>query len=414
MTDANEDPVTGADVYKRKLIDDWSWEVMYYYNESPMVTDQNGEVIGSLSTPTHSGGYVLELEVINGSINQLIDRHFSASEFRLMLSLPKGKFFVNESFDITANLTYAQSGQPIENATVRIDIHRMIMNPDEKQGNEPPLHWENETSSSGIAVFTVNVSRRGDYHIEAQFDLPEGGGGSSTQFLAREFNITASSDMTEYAPGDAVHINVTVFNSTGSPLPQGTPVTISLEYVEFKGTSDNSTAIDESMVSLDSNGNASTILNIPLNATSGPYVILISVNQSGLSDEEEYMIVVHGSGSETNATLSDSGPFQPKQFINLTITTNASQNLSMAPFVLHMTRTEGAVPMSEFMGGGPGSDKETFYESPVYTNSTGGAHVMLLTRRQPGNYTAFIPFFYKNQEFFDEPADIAFVNYEVM
>ena len=70
--------------------------------------------------------------------------------------------------------------------------------------------------------------------------------------------------------------------------------------------------------------------------------------------------------------------------------------------------------MSEIMGGGPESGKEDSYKSSIYTNSTGDAHIMILTQPKSGNYTALIPFFYKNQQFFGEPVDIALVGYSVI
>ncbi len=133
-----------------------------------------------------------------------------------------------------------------------------------------------------------------------------------------------------------------------------------------------------------------------------------------------YIVILHAAGG-VNYTFDETGSNDmlivnsSEMFgVNMHVSSPLTQ---MDRMVMHLKKTGDAVPMSQMMGGGPESNKEDWYESPLYFNATGDLHVNILARQEPGTYYAFIPLLEKGAGMMFGPGsmlDLAFINYRVI
>ncbi len=440
VTDNNGNPVTGT-VHKDRLVDEWTWSIIEEYSEQIDLSSL-GEVSGNITSPSEPGQYMLEMRIENSSVTQNMNRWFRIQGLRVKAQLDKSKYFTNEDPILTIQVNDT-SGDPVGGAWISLDVFSMMKGPMEGDGEEDntsggsyetsSIYINNNTDADGRWVVNLtqafesqeaNLSS-GDYMLFGQVDKADYGWTEfESNFMIRILNTSVNlGGSSEFQPGDSVPVFVTVLNASGEPV-EGINISASLEVMQMMGP-ENESEEDEGMLAEHSGqtndtGMFDTILQIPpYENVTGPAVVFVEIEDrymgQNISEEEQFLIVVHSLSSRLNIT-GESGPHSAGDMFSIHIEGNLTANLAMAPFVRHMAKTGDAVPMFEIMGGGPSSGKEDYYENSLYFNTTGAIHAKVLARSNPGNYTLMIPFFDKDsQSMMDsEPEDVLLYDYEVV
>ncbi len=437
VTDKNGNPIQGK-IYKDKLVDPYSWNVLQEYNEQ-FDLDANGEYMGNITTPSNPGEFELELRVENSSITQQLWRHFQVTAMDAKVSLAKDVFFKGEHVIATVNVT--NDSGPVENAVVQLRLFSMMKGPmdgggecnessnescDQYQSNE--IQMNNNTDSTGIATFNMTYWANGtlnssDYMLQGDVNTQDWSLWARVEktFMVRGLNTTVTIPQS-FIPGDTIPVNITSLNQSGAPA-EGLNVTVELMKMMMgppEEDNESDSALAECSGLINDTGQLDCQLQIPSwSNITGPAVVLIDIegelNGENISDSEEYLIVIHNPTADLQMTMS-SGPHDPGSMFDVWISCNASNiSLSVASFVRHMSKTGNAVPVFEVMGGGPESGKENYYENPMYFNSSAEVHLKVLAQEHPGNYTLMIPFFDKDTTsmMMAEPVEMMFSDYSV-
>ncbi len=428
MMDKDGKPVQGATIFKRKLIDQWNWqEIQSYSSDDNFTTDVYGEVRGNFTTPAQPGQYMLELDAVNGSTIQDIGRFFFIRGFNVDATFNEGKYWSGQTANLTVNVTN-MDGSPKQNAEVRGRVH-IMMGPDKDEGDQngsynPAMNevdlTSNWTDSSGIATFEIPNLNSSDYMANLEVCTQNMGCNHiSKPFTARDYDIRVVTDKFYYYPGDDVTVNISLLYQNGTYISNGYA---EVELIKFDDKEGECAEDEECEDILDEandtfNGNTTLTLSIPslsnMSGESGLFVMAGLDNNN--SDSEMYILPIKNAANNATIVSNGSTSVSAGTFLELNITTNATAELSVAPFVKHMSKVGGAIPMYEMFGGGPDSGKEDWYESPIYTDKdTGNVHMYIRARDTPGVYTALLMFFGKNQEMFHMASDMVTIEYVVI
>ncbi len=415
-------PIENATIILEKLVDDWTWTTVQTYNQI-FTTDDNGEVIINFTAPPQSGRYMLISTIDYNNTRQEIARWFEIKSLNVKIIPQKEKFYEGENIVIYVNVTDpTNNSAPVFNATVNLDIHTFCKNPEECAASfNQGANLVGSTNESGIATFSINTTENNltssDLQVWAFVNDPNKGWAEGMKtIILRRYNISVTGTSMEYSVNDNVTFEVTVLNPDGSnPQPQ-LYVRAGLE--SMKMTGGNSTELINVIHQLDINYTNFTI-PIPSNTSSGPTMLsVVILNDTGpdakILDEETFMFIVRGTTSSLNFTINESNVIHGGDFVDVNITTD-NPNMAMAPFMMHLEKTGEAIPESQLMGGGPGSDKESWYENSIYFDNSGFTHIKILARKQPGNYIILVPFLDKNVGFMSKDAflDMGVMEYTV-
>lgn len=435
VTDKQGNPITGT-VYKDKLIDEKTWNAIENYNEQ-LSLDANGEISGNITAPSNPGEYTLELRIVNSSITQQIRRWFRIDGIKAKMSLNKKKLFVGEDVIVTVNVTDT-AGQPVENADVHLNVFSMMKGPkddNESEGYQSDTIYipSNCTNTSGIAVFNISSFINGtlnssDYMVFGDAQKMDYGWSSfESPFMVRTLNTTLTLSGSEFYPGETIHVNLVSFNQSINPA-EGLNVTVALEAMQMKSDGDDEGEGEEGEEDflaycnglINSTGQFNCSLDIPdWENITGPAIVFVDLegylDGEEVMESEETVVIIHNPVSNLSITMS-SGPYQGGQMIDAWVKGNESNiSLSVAQFMKHMKKAEGAIPMFEIMGGSPESGNEDYYDNPLLFNASAEVHFRTLARSNPGNYTILVPFFDKESTSMmnEEPLDVLFVDYWV-
>ncbi len=439
VTAYNGTPLTNIDVNIREIRNDWTWNIVRPINE---IKNPNsyGEVEYNLTTPEQSGQYILEMEVVDQSsgLMQRVSRWFRIAGMDVIINISgRSEFYLDQDINFTVNVSDAMTGEPIEDAQVRVNVwghsyeDKMMEEPEndtQPMGiNIEPI--EIQTGADGIASGTISKEdiKLGEFGLCADVCTDTKG----CAFIEESFvvtnyslgvNITGGID---YNKGDNINIQIQAnYSDEITTLDETYEVEVCLENMMMKGGDENETqsAYNCTNTSLDGSGFANLNLGVPDNVSSGPAVLFISLLNS--TDDEidwaPYLVILHAEGG-VNYTFDETGNsdmlvVDSSEMFGVSLSMN-SENAQLSQSVMHLKKTGDSVPMSQMMGGGPESNKEDWYESAMFLNATGDLHVKVLAREEPGIYYSFLAFNLKGSGMMMGPEnmlDVAFLNYRVI
>jgi hypothetical protein len=420
MNGSSGAPLSNATVRFDKLIDDWSWTTVTTYN-TQSTTDTNGEVLFGFTAPANPGHYLIKATVTYSDQSQEVDRAFDIRALDIKITTPQDTFFlVNNQTTVIVDVNVTDplnSSAPVSGASVNLNLWAFMEEGEgegpeqlEEGGGNPggPSGFQEftaQSNASGIARFEITSAEfnfsSGDYEAHVNVNTPEYGWGGSTMktIMVRRYNVTLSGLTSEYNAGDTVSFNVTVKEQNGTAV-QSKLVLAIMESMEFK-VGGNQTSLNSTGGMTGANGTASFSMAIPSNASAGPTFMIIQVKEGGAAssteNEEEYFFLLHGIGgiSLSFTNLNSSDTILPGSFIDVNVSCS-NTSLALAPFMMHLEKTGGAVPMSQLMAGGPDSGKETTYESSIFLDPNQATHIKALVQKQPGTYMILQPLIQKN------------------
>lgn len=443
VTDYEGTPSENVTVNIKEIRNEWTWDVVKQINEV-RTPNSNGEVEYYLTTPEQPGEYSLAMNVVDtdSGLMQKVDRWFRIAGMDIIVNLSgRNEFYAGEDVNITIDVTDAMTGEPIENAGINIDVWGHTYGDKDKS----PENETNETTSMDgpgvniqlLDIFTdengtayANISKdklkAGEFGLSANVCTDTRGCSRIEEsFVVNNYylyaNLTGGID---YNVGDVINVLIQANYSNGTSLDSEFTVEVFLENMMMKGPEEDETQNEYNSTnkSLDENGFAQLSLTIPDNVTSGPAVIFVELsNSSGESvGWMPYIVILHAAGG-VNYTFDETGNndmlvVNSSEMFGVNMQVNNPQT-QMDCMVMHLKKTGDAVPMSQMMGGGPESNKEDWYESPLYFNATGDLHVNILARQEPGTYYAFIPLLEKGAGMMFGPGsmlDLAFISYKVI